>query len=158
MLSDLARGKLVLEIGSWLGRSTVAMARTALVVVAVDPHTGPPYRAEGSTFAEFQDNLRRCDVADRVVPIVAGFERAAQHLPRGYFDLAFIDAAHDYESVIRDGRYAWSCVRAGGILAFHDYIGQDGVYAAVNALAERWHTKPQVVEVGSLALLHRRVL
>jgi len=40
MLQDHARGKMCLEIGSWFGRSTIAMAETAEKVYAVDTFKG----------------------------------------------------------------------------------------------------------------------
>jgi predicted O-methyltransferase YrrM len=37
------------------------------------------------------------------------------------YDLAFIDAAHDYESVSADAERAIGLLAPGGLLAFHDY-------------------------------------
>src|SRR4029077_15222095 len=42
LLADWARDKLILELGVYLGRSTVAMARTARHVVSVDHFQGSP--------------------------------------------------------------------------------------------------------------------
>ena len=163
VLAELARDKVCLEIGSWLGRSTVAMAQVAKRVVAVDHHHGPPYDGEGSTFGRFMANLEAFGVADKVVPFLAGFEIAGPLLRPGIFDLAFVDGAHDYESCLRDGRLAWSLVHAGGVVVFHDYFdyttggpGQDGVHKAVDELCIRWSVKFRN-PAGSLAIVDRRV-
>jgi hypothetical protein len=100
-LAALASGQTVLEVGSFLGRSTVAMARTAALVVAVDHHRGSPehqpdarhYRDDTrdladpshvDTAAQFLSNLTRFGVRDRVMPIFAPSERAIEFLCAGY--------------------------------------------------------------------------
>src|SRR4029077_11328726 len=61
-LAEIAAGKTVLEIGAWLGRSTVALARSARLVVSVDHHHGPPYDGNGSTLQRFLSNLERLGI------------------------------------------------------------------------------------------------
>ncbi len=153
-LAELAKDRLCLEIGSWLGRSTIAMASVARLVVAVDHHAGPPIRAEGTTLHEFLQNLQVANVRHRVVPILAGFEAAAGLLRPASFGLVFVDGAHDYISVKRDALLAWPLLESGGVLAFHDYGVDPGVYQAVHELSEAWG-KPMRREAQSLALVMR---
>jgi hypothetical protein len=61
--------------------------------------------------------------------------------PEEYFDLVYIDAAHDFESVKKDANIAASRTKRSGILIFNDYIMYDhvaqqdyGVVQNVNAL------------------------
>jgi hypothetical protein len=49
-LAEMARGKRVLEVGSYCGLSTVCMARTAKHVVSVDPHDGRGTTAPQATW------------------------------------------------------------------------------------------------------------
>lgn len=47
---------------------------------------------------------------------------AAAQFPNGYFDLVYLDARHDYRSVL-DDIHAWaSKVRSGGFLSGHDFL------------------------------------
>ena len=153
-LAELAKGRLVVEVGSWLGRSTVCMARTAKLVVAVDHHHGPPYDGEGSTLIRFLANLAQHEIHN-VVPVLADSVIALSMLQRR-FDLAFIDGGHETPDVIRDGLAAWGVVVAGGHLAFHDYGQHDGVRPAVEELCRRWGARVES-RTESLAIVVRKV-
>jgi predicted O-methyltransferase YrrM len=68
--------------------------------------------------------------------------------PDDHFDLIYIDAAHDYDSVKKDAEVAVRKIKRDGILVFNDYIlwpGQlakpYGVIQAVNDLVVNhgWH-------------------
>lgn len=146
----------MLEIGSWLGRSTIAMARAAQSVVSVDTHVGPPVRSEGPTLNDLVTNLHRFGVAERVVVIAADFAQACQILRPGVFNMAFVDGAHDGISVLRDGRWASLLLRVGSPILFHDYEVAVGVTSAVHQLSKRWEQVPKQIEGTSLALLWKR--
>jgi predicted O-methyltransferase YrrM len=114
----------VLELGSWYGRSTIAIASVARSVDAVDPHRfGPPGRED--TLAPFVANLERYGVRERVT-VHAGFSGdVVPTLPPEAYDLVFIDADHSEPAVREDLRLVVPHVRPGGVIAFHDY-GQPG--------------------------------
>lgn len=137
-LEEQATGKsLVIEIGSWKGRSSVAMAgaeRLICIDVFVDrqQETGsgvdilPDFSA-----AIGDDSVRvtaiRGDVAE------PNFVDAIANRYGGEADVVFIDASHDEESVRRDIATAMRLVKAGGIVCGHDYSSAwPGVVAAVN--------------------------
>lgn len=158
-LADFAQDKNVLEIGSWQGRSTVAMARTAKLVVAVDHHNGSPEHilADGSrldTFAAFIHNIRAYGVADRVVPVVAS-SRDVLPLLHSVYDMAFIDAAHDAINVLHDGRAAALLCRSGAPVVFHDYGSWAGVTGAVDELSKRWGRRVVLVPQTTLAVIYK---
>lgn len=135
-LARLAAGKVVLELGSYCGRSTVCLARTAVAVTAVDTFDGRGTAAEGDTLPTFRKNVERYGVRDKVNPTRGATADVLPDLPP-VFDLAFIDASHDYENVRRDAELATACLKPGGILAFHDYDsgrGDEGVTRAVDEL------------------------
>lgn len=145
-LAELARGKRVLEIGSYCGRSTVCLARTAASVDAVDYFDGRGTPAPRDTLAEFGRNLARYGVGDKVTT------RHPDEPLTGEYDLAFIDGAHDYEAVIADAMKALGVLAHGGVLAFHDYEPvHPGVMQAVNEMCVAGGALVQQVE--SLAIV-----
>lgn len=129
-LAELARGKQVLEIGSYCGRSTVCLARTAEHVTAVDFFDTPGVEFYRDYSEKFDKSLERHGVAHKVT----------KHRPEdelsGEFDFAFIDGAHDYDSVTRDIEKVLAVLVPGGLIAFHDYRNgiDPGVDKAVGEL------------------------
>ena len=134
----------VVEVGSWKGRSTIALA-TGIgarpgkgVVIAVDPHQGSAaHKAyeEGDTFAEFESNLRRAGVADLVTSVRATSTAARERVADRSVDLLFVDGSHELEDVLADID-AWEpALRPGATVAFHDSISFPGVAGALRARA-----------------------
>lgn len=136
-LESTARGKqLVVEFGSWRGRSSVALA-AAVKLVCVDTFVDMP-QEDGtgeSTYPHFCRSI--ADDADHVEAIVASLasEATAAMLRKRFgnsADVVFIDASHDEQSVLRDISIAASLVRPGGILCGHDFSpAWPGVVSAV---------------------------
>lgn len=132
LASVAARSHRIVEIGSWLGRSTVALAANVPeggVVYAVDTWRGTAEQPTTGALDEEQGN----DLYERFLHNVAGLPViptrarsldavrtfAAEEL--GPFDVIFIDAEHEYEAVSADIA-AWKpLLREGGILCGHDY-------------------------------------
>lgn len=130
----------IVEVGSWKGRSTVALAEnTPGVVFAVDTWLGAPEIPKeevgppGWLFQQFQDNTKGLPI----IPIQLESTRAAEFFKRGdfgQFDMIFIDAAHDYESVKADIQAWQPLLKAGGIFSGHDFTVFPGVAKAVTEL------------------------
>jgi len=137
----------VIEVGSWLGRSTRALAdHCPGTVWAVDDWRGDPgvlddpinhlLAAMGGPDATRElftvallDHLTTGRVQLLTLPSV----EAATQLGAAYgsgFDLIFVDASHDYPSVRADLLAYRPLVRAGGLLCGHDR-GWTGVAQAV---------------------------
>jgi predicted O-methyltransferase YrrM len=136
---SLPPGAQVVEVGSWKGRSTVALCEglaenETARAWAVDTFAGDPdiSRIVGSfdsneVLAEFRRNTERCAclslVVSSSVEAANGFEDAA-------LDWVFIDANHTYEAVLAD-ILAWAPkLKDGGLMSGHDF-GQRGVTDAV---------------------------
>ncbi len=121
-LQNLAAGKDCLEIGSFMGKSTVAMAETARRIRAVDTfHSDPAGESQVesvTTLKSFLDNI-------------AGYRNITTHpgssadvVPTfrdDEFDLIFIDGDHTAEGLTTDIRVCWPKLKPGGVMAFHDY-------------------------------------
>lgn len=134
-LAELAAGKMVLEIGSYCGRSTICLAQKARAVYAVDPFDGRATPVPADTLPTFRRNLQRYGVDDRVTPIRG---TSAEVLPdrAPVFDVVFVDGNHAYEAVREDIRLARTVLRPGGLLVFHDYASacDPGVKQAVDEM------------------------
>ncbi len=107
----------VVEIGSYKGRSTAALAAGCLgrndrKVFAVDPL--PP---EGQ--AVFLKNLGDLGLLDRVNPLFSKSAEAAASWKEP-ISVLFIDGDHSYESVRQDLEHWRSHVCPHGLIIFHD--------------------------------------
>jgi predicted O-methyltransferase YrrM len=138
-LGRLARGRTVLEVGTFKGLGAVLMAQAgARQVVAVDWHRGDADLGPRDTLCAWWTNVRRAHVEDQVVGLVGRSETVLPLLRPHLFELAFIDAAHDLASVRQDIRLVLPLLQRGGQLAFHDYCPTwPGVVRAVDELRER---------------------
>jgi predicted O-methyltransferase YrrM len=148
-LYDLARrcpeGTVIVEIGSWKGRSTVwlgygSLAGNRVKVYAIDPHTGSPEHRKiyGKvwTFDKFRRNIRRAGLEDYVVPILKTSAEAAV-LFKKKVGLVFVDGDHSYEMVKKDYQLWFPKLIEGGVIVFHDTSLWPGVEKVVKELVFR---------------------
>jgi predicted O-methyltransferase YrrM len=142
----------IVEIGSFRGRSMIAIARSAppgAEVIAIDPHAGNdrgPQEIDG--FAEeaaedsefFKANLDRAGVLDRVM-YVRKFSHDAHDDITGRIDVLHIDGAHRFGPAREDIRAWGDRVAPGGVLLIHDSFSSIGVTLAIVVallLSGRW--------------------
>jgi predicted O-methyltransferase YrrM len=153
----------VVEIGSYLGRSTVVLARALAdagsgTLVAVDPHTSAlGFGDERATDREFLENVERTGVAERVQMLKMTSVEAAHGWRGGPVRMLFVDGWHSYAAVI-DDVIAWrGHLTADATVVFDDYP-HPGVRAAVAKLiADRVITGRQLI-VGKMTALAPRSL
>jgi hypothetical protein len=148
-LTRLAAGKIVLEIGSYCGLSTIVMARVAARVFALDWHRGDADAGFGNTLVEFYGNLYGHDLADKVAVLVGRTAELAPALGDAWADMAFVDGAHDYTSVVTDLCLARRCLKPGGMIAMHDFGREQVENAALRVFPREFS---QVARVGSLGV------
>jgi len=125
------RQGVIVEIGSWKGKSTVALARgsakkTREKIYAIDPHSIlPEERYFEDTKSEFLANIARAGVKDSVVPMIMTSEEAAKSWNQP-IRLLWIDGDHRYEAAKLDFTLWEPFLVEGGILAMHDTIRKRG--------------------------------
>lgn len=120
VLADLAKGRRVLEIGSYFGKSTICIAREAESVLCIDYFDGRGTVAPCDTLEGFRRNLSKYQVSHKVAVGTPGEQFDSE------FDLVFIDGSHEAESVQRDIETAIAALKPGGLIAFHDYRTSEG--------------------------------
>ncbi len=109
----------VVEIGSWKGRSTIALAKGLRArggegrVYAIDPQAD-------ERFEEFVANLERTGVRQIVEPVRMMSHDAARELETSEIDVLFIDGFHQYAQVMQDVRDWAPRLRTGAVVGFND--------------------------------------
>ena len=147
---------LILEIGSWRGRSTVWLGQGAMFrggqVLAVDPHKG--MEGFGESYNEFLSNIDRCKVSHNVMPILLTskdfFDTYTEKV-----DMVFIDGLHDYSTVLNDTLESLDHLKENGILAMHDTVAYEGPYKVLKMLLF-WDSRVRALkQVGQVTVLRK---
>lgn len=128
-LASKCKQGVIVEIGSWKGRSTIWLAKGARAkVYAIDPHEGTRTHKYGgceNTYDEFIKNMERAGVSDMVVPVVKTSEEAVKDWDKPV-GLIFIDGEHSCEAVKFDFDNWVPHLVEGGVIALHDTIAYEG--------------------------------
>jgi predicted O-methyltransferase YrrM len=90
-----------IEIGSWMGASTIIIASglKSGKIYAVDPHKGTTAHkanAVKDTFKIFTENINKFSVSDKVIPIRKTSKEAFESWNGKKFGMVFIDGNHEY--------------------------------------------------------------
>ncbi len=141
-----------IEVGSWLGCSTVHIASLLQPngkLYAVDTWEGciqhvenPEWKAMLPTlYKQFLSNMIHANLTDIVVPMRMTSLEGAKILSQKFsaVDMVYIDAAHDTQSVWNDLHAYWPLIkRKTGILCGDDWSWET-VRAAVVQFAQKYH-------------------
>jgi hypothetical protein len=134
----------IVEVGSYKGRSTVAMGLTLAAlslagsIYAIDPHEGmrsgrhDRIYKEGQTHNDFLDNMKRFGLEKFVRCVRSKATETRIDVP---ISLILIDAMHLFKNVSEDFRQFEKGIIRRGMIAFHDYREEfPGVVKFVNSL------------------------
>jgi hypothetical protein len=133
--------KTVVDVGVWKGQSTINMAKamkdtgTDGCIIAVDTFLGSIEHwseqrklfnrkiGHPNLYQIFLSNVYAAGVQDYIVPMPQTSVSAAQILFKFGIkaSIVHIDAAHEYEEVLRDARDYWRLLCDGGYLIGDDY-------------------------------------
>jgi predicted O-methyltransferase YrrM len=140
------RPRTIVEIGSYLGRSTVFFGRTIKQlgidgrIVSVDPHTGDRHVLEQlavptlPSYELFSHHVAAASVEDVVTARVMTSTQAALE-EMGPVDLLYVDGWHSYDAVVADGKAWLPKLSERGLVVFDDYLMHGEVASAVEDLA-----------------------
>ncbi len=160
---NIAPNTVMVEIGTYRGRSSIALAFGSLLgshnrVYAIDPHV----EFQGVFGGEFgpQDkaklyrNLVKAGVGDIVAVVSLPSVAVARSWSERNVALLWIDGDHRYEGVRADFESWCPFLGEGGIIAFHDRSA-GGVERLIRELTEEGRIF-LVGDVGSLSWFERR--
>jgi SAM-dependent methyltransferase len=142
---ERVRPKRIVEVGTWKGRSAINMAKAVkrlgidCEIVCVDTWLGSPehwlkqepgwyesLKIENgfpSLYRTFLTNVVHEGVADIITPFPSTSDNASYIFKKKaiYFDICYIDAAHEYEPVLKDLNNYWGVLKEPGLLIGDDY-------------------------------------
>lgn len=147
----------VVEIGSFVGKSTICLAGGSKIaerekVYAIDPHIGSKEHQPGgssfnpvfwdakkkkiNTYPVFMKNMKEGKVDDYVISLITSSEKAAKKWKKK-IRLLFIDGAHDYGSVKKDLQLWLPFLHRKGNVLLHDYNTWEGPTKAANEIIKK---------------------
>ncbi|OKH55464.1 glycosyl transferase family 1 [Calothrix sp. HK-06] len=130
-VKSLPEDAVIVEIGSFKGRSTVAMSYacvgTKRKIYCIDTWDGNDSDfSERNFFEIWQENIQKNNLEEYVVPI-PGYshdvlKRWHELGDNNAIDFIFIDGSHQYLDVLKDFELSFPLVKDRGWIAFHDVI------------------------------------
>lgn len=156
--TGIYRAQTIVEVGSWLGGSTLRFAQNAprARIYCVDTWLGAsefwydlndPDRHQRlelvhgypSVYYQFLSNVVNAGYADQISPLPMDSQMGARVLLHHNVsaDVIYIDASHEYEDVLRDIDAYARVLKPHGTLFGDDYTTWHGVRDAVNAVHSR---------------------
>lgn len=147
ILSDLIikhNCKIIAEIGVSRGLNALGVLIKCSSIIEkyylIDPDLGEVF--DYKSFESYQDKISFWKMTSQDSSLLIG---------ENNFDLIFIDANHEYESVKKDIFYWKTKIRQGGILCGHDYLISDndpsnGVAKAVKEKFEEVNLEQDVID------------
>lgn len=158
---SILKPKLIIEVGSWKGRSAIHMANSLKTnglkgeILCVDTWLGSPehWLASGDVqfwydslkisngypglYQTFLNNVISQNLQDFITPLPLPSETAFFVLEKldVKAELIYIDAGHEYESVYRDIKMYWKLLTENGVMILDDFNSWPGVSKAVYQFA-----------------------
>lgn len=133
----------VIEVGSWKGLSANRMAKVCKMqgfeaeIICIDTWLGSPEHMEGESashgmrrvngvptlLTDFAENTKTAGNDDVIFPFPISSAQGASYLAsKGVVaDIIYVDAGHEYESVLLDLTLYWRLLRPGGVMIMDDY-------------------------------------
>ncbi len=129
---------IILEIGTWKGKSTACLAFGSLdgygvPIYTVDHFMGSKehqrHRKKIDTYNDFISNMKQLGLKNIIVYKMSSME--AYKRINENIGLLFIDGSHEYEDVKNDFVFWTRKLVKGGVVVMHDAVGWKGVERVV---------------------------
>lgn len=153
MASQLPNNAAVLEVGSWMGGSSISIASGLFAsrnlgakIYCIDTWTGSSEHQDfdfienDEMYEMFLTNIRDTYADLLIESIRTPSTEGAKLFKDDSIDIAFIDGDHTYEACLNDLEAWYPKIKAGGMVLGHDYWVDDGgneVYRAAQEFSKR---------------------
>lgn len=146
VVNKFDNGSHFVEVGAWKGMSAAYMAVEIInsgkdikfdcvdIWEYLDTQDDIKPELFGDIYQTFLDNIE--PVKHMITPIKSLSWDGAEYYKDESLEFVFIDAAHDYESVLKDIKAWFPKIKKGGIIAGHDYTWCQDVQKAVGEYFE----------------------
>jgi predicted O-methyltransferase YrrM len=130
----------IIEIGSYVGESTVIFADRFKEVISVDPYINDYDLADAAcSFASFDKVYEQFIKNTLSIPNIKSIKETSQNafsiLKEQEWDMVYIDGLHTFQGVSFDIKNYKTIIKPGGFICGHDY-GWDGVRNAIIQLLD----------------------
>lgn len=136
----IAEDLVMLEVGSFAGVSSELFANYCKQLYCVDiwkEYSEINQENLNNGEKQFDEMIERYD---NIVKVKLPSKEASETFEDGFFDVIYIDAAHDYTNVLIDISSWLPKLKKGGVMAGHDYVTLPGVRRAVDECFNNVHT------------------
>ena len=135
------------EIGTFNGETTRRMAEAAgpeghVYTLDLTPETIDSFKSDWFKGSMIGEKFRDSPVASRITQLYVKANTFDFGPYYGKMDLVFVDADHEYASVLADSLAALRLVRPGGVILWHDFLS--AWPGTVHAIKEATHGKSLV--------------
>ncbi len=140
-----------LEIGSWMGLSSIVVANSLLAnlnfdarVYCVDTWEGSPEHQEmeeiknKQVFDIFSENVAKSKMEHFIVPTRGPSLEMVHRFADRSLDAIFVDGDHSFEGCLADMEAWWPKLKPGGHFFGHDAVPGSGPEKAVQAFASKY--------------------
>jgi predicted O-methyltransferase YrrM len=150
LAGELPDGGRYLEVGSWLGLSSILIATQLIAnrnfdakVFCVDTWEGSPEHqgeeeiTERTLYDEFRRNVLSAGVGRVISPVRMPSVQAEKHWNQGPLDVVFIDGDHSAKSCLSDIEAWLPRLKSGGRMLGHDAVPGGSVEEALKTFRNR---------------------
>jgi predicted O-methyltransferase YrrM len=130
--------KRMIEIGSFVGESTVLFAQSFGSVTAIDPFMEGYDNGDTTSYQfdfsnVYETYIERTKDYTNIKTLKITSDEGYKVLKYNEFDFVYIDGVHTYDQVKKDIQNYLPFIKKGGVIGGHDYVqGWSGVMKAVD--------------------------
>lgn len=171
-VKSLERCKLIIEIGTFDGRTTLNIAVNSppdAKIITLDLPANEETKYELAPYE--QQYVEKKISGERFVNADKELKTFAKKIEQVYgdsatydwsefygkADLVFVDGSHAYDYVVSDTETALKLIRPGGTILWHDYGEWDGVTKALNEFDEKFSLGLKHIKFSTLVILKQPI-